>query len=133
MRAFTCPVCRHLVSFDSTHCLHCRTQLGFDWNPRTFVDAGRRAVCANRELLACNGVALAGGLCRSCALTRTRPADGDRAGLAHWSAAEAYRTGLGHMRPEIGHYYRPILAPEGSPAIGRCRELVGDERQDYSE
>jgi hypothetical protein len=196
MRAFTCPVCRHLVTFDSTRCLNCRTSLGFDWEPRTFVNAAWSPTCANRELIGCNGVALPGGLCRSCALTRTRPADSDRAGLGYWSAAEAakrrlifellelglpvggnltfdllsssagpvttghadgvitldlaeadpvhreqtrseldepYRTVLGHMRHEIGHYYQPILAPEGSPAIARCRELMGDDRQDYSE
>src|SRR5215218_550723 len=102
MRAFTCPVCRHLVSFDSTRCLHCRTQLGFDWHPRTFVDAGGSAVCANRELIACNGVALPGGLCRSCALTRTRPADGDRAGLGHWGAAEAAKRRLVFELLELG-------------------------------
>jgi hypothetical protein len=202
MRAFTCPVCRHLVTFDSTQCLHCRTSLGFDWEPRSFVDAAWSPVCANRGLIGCNGVAGPGGLCRSCALTRTRPADADGAGLRYWSAAEAakrrlvfellelglpvqsyrerdgglafdllssgagpvttghadgvvtldlaeadpvhrektrseldepYRTVLGHMRHEIGHYYQPILAPEGSAAIERCRELMGDERQDYSE
>ena len=36
------------------------------------------------------------------------------------------------MRHEIGHYYQPILAPEGSSAIERCRELMGDEREDYA-
>jgi hypothetical protein len=41
------------------------------------------------------------------------------------------RTVLGHLRHEIGHYYQPILAPAGSPAIERCRELMGDEREDY--
>ena len=46
MRAFTCPVCRHLVTFENTACLNCGTQLGFDWDARTFftlVDG-----CANR-------------------------------------------------------------------------------------
>jgi hypothetical protein len=36
------------------------------------------------------------------------------------------------MRHEIGHYYQPILAPEGSEALERCRELMGDEREDYA-
>ena len=44
---------------------------------------------------------------------------------------EPYRTVLGHLRHEIGHYYQPILAPEGSDALERCRELMGDEREDY--
>ena len=36
------------------------------------------------------------------------------------------------MRHEIGHYYQPILAPEGSDALERCRALLGDEREDYA-
>ena len=43
---------------------------------------------------------------------------------------EPYRTVLGHFRHEIGHYYWPLLVPEG-PARERCRALFGDEREDY--
>jgi hypothetical protein len=191
MRAFTCPVCRHLVTFESTECLHCGTALGFDWAAREMQPLG--AACANRELIGCNGSG--SGLCPACLLTRTRPADGDAAGLAQFATAEVakrrlvfelrelglpveglafdmlsstagpvttghadgvitldlaeadpvareqrraqldepYRTVLGHMRHEIGHYYQPILAPEGSPAIERCRALMGDERADYAQ
>jgi hypothetical protein len=46
---------------------------------------------------------------------------------------EPYRTVLGHLRHEIGHYYQPILVPEGTPAEGRCRALFGDERESYQE
>ena len=53
MRAFTCPVCRHLVTFESTECLHCGTGLAFDWDAREIVRLG--FACANRELIACNG------------------------------------------------------------------------------
>jgi hypothetical protein len=45
---------------------------------------------------------------------------------------EPYRTLLGHMRHEVGHYFQPILAPEGSEALERCRALMGDERADYA-
>jgi hypothetical protein len=44
---------------------------------------------------------------------------------------EPYRTVLGHLRHEIGHYYQPILAPDGSPARERTRDLMGDDRADY--
>jgi hypothetical protein len=187
MRAFTCPVCRHLVTFENTQCLNCGTELGFDWEARSFVAGGG---CANRSLIGCNGVS-SWGLCRACLLTRTRPPD---AALGQFAVAEAakrrlifellelglpidgglrfdmlssaegavttghadgvitldlaetdpvhreqtrtgldepYRTVLGHLRHEIGHYYQPILAPDGSAAIERCRELMGDEREDY--
>ena len=43
---------------------------------------------------------------------------------------EPYRTVLGHFRHEVGHYYWPLLVPEGR-ARERCRELFGDEREDY--
>jgi hypothetical protein len=44
---------------------------------------------------------------------------------------EPYRTVLGHLRHEIGHYYFPILVGDG-PQLDRARELFGDERADYS-
>ncbi len=189
MRAFTCPVCRHLVTFESTECLHCGATLVFDWDAR---EISTGPACANRALIGCNG--LATGLCRACALTRTRPNDADATGLAQLAVAEAakrrlvfellelglpidrgltfdmlsstyepvttghadgvitldlaetdpvhreatrtqlgepYRTVLGHLRHEIGHYYQPILAPDGSPARERTRDLMGDDRADY--
>jgi hypothetical protein len=42
---------------------------------------------------------------------------------------EPYRTVLGHLRHEIGHYYFPILV---GPELERARGLFGDERADYS-
>lgn len=46
---------------------------------------------------------------------------------------EPYRTVLGHMRHEIGHYYQPILVAPDSADEARCREIFGDEREDYQE
>jgi hypothetical protein len=45
---------------------------------------------------------------------------------------EPYRTLLGHMRHESGHYFWDRLI-QGSPEIDRFRELFGDERADYAE
>jgi hypothetical protein len=44
--------------------------------------------------------------------------------------AEAYRTLLGHLRHEVGHYYWDRLVRSG-PWIKAFRELFGDERRDY--
>ena len=44
--------------------------------------------------------------------------------------AEPYRTVLGHLRHEIGHYYWPILV-DRDEKLERSRELFGDEREDY--
>ena len=42
---------------------------------------------------------------------------------------EPYRTVLGHLRHEIGHYYQPLLVTDDE----RCRALFGDDRADYGE
>jgi hypothetical protein len=44
---------------------------------------------------------------------------------------EPYRTLLGHLRHEIGHYYWDRLIP-GTPWHEKYRELYGDEREDYA-
>ena len=43
---------------------------------------------------------------------------------------EPYRTMLGHLRHEIGHYYWLVLV-DGSGELDEFRELFGDDRQDY--
>jgi hypothetical protein len=45
---------------------------------------------------------------------------------------EAYRTMLGHLRHEIGHYYWQVLV-DGSRFLDRFRDLFGDDRADYAE
>ncbi len=45
---------------------------------------------------------------------------------------EPYRTVLGHVRHESGHYYWSRLL-ENSPWLERFRSLFGDERQNYDE
>jgi hypothetical protein len=47
------------------------------------------------------------------------------------SMGEAYRTLLGHFRHEIGHYYWDRLVRDRPAALARCRQIFGDERQDY--
>ena len=44
---------------------------------------------------------------------------------------EPYRTLLGHLRHEVGHYYWDRLIA-GSPWLEDFRKLFGDERQDYA-
>jgi hypothetical protein len=204
--AFACPVCDRLVTFESSVCLHCASEIGFDPPAHTMLALEPAAPepllrCANAQLAACNWLThRQGELCASCALTRTRPNDADEAGLGGFAAAEAakrwllfeladlrlpvvgwrqqpgglafellssrheavttghadgvitldldetdpahrermrvrldepYRTVLGHLRHEIGHYYQPILLAGDADSEQRCRELFGDEREDY--
>lgn len=44
---------------------------------------------------------------------------------------EPYRTLLGHLRHEIGHYYWERLVAD-TPWLEKFRELYGDDRQDYA-
>lgn len=44
---------------------------------------------------------------------------------------EPYRTLLGHLRHEVGHYYWQRLVEPG-PWLEPCRELFGDDREDYA-
>jgi hypothetical protein len=53
--------------------------------------------------------------------------------------AEPYRTLLGHLRHEVGHYYWEVLVegngllPAGGATLELGRQLFGDERDDYTE
>jgi hypothetical protein len=44
---------------------------------------------------------------------------------------EPYRTLLGHLRHEVGHYYWDRLVA-GTPWLAPFRQLFGDERKDYA-
>lgn len=44
--------------------------------------------------------------------------------------AEPYRTMLGHVRHEVGHFFEWQLV-RGDDLMSRCRELFGDESADY--
>ena len=56
--------------------------------------------------------------------------DAHREKMRH-DMGEPYRTLLGHFRHEVGHHYWDILVLPNPSALQRCRELFGDERQDY--
>ncbi|WP_405241750.1 zinc-binding metallopeptidase family protein [Lentisalinibacter salinarum] len=43
---------------------------------------------------------------------------------------ESYRTLLGHLRHESGHYYWSVVV-DTEESLAECRSLFGDEREDY--
>jgi hypothetical protein len=43
---------------------------------------------------------------------------------------EPYRTMLGHLRHELGHYFQPLIVI-GEDEWAACRQLFGDDREDY--
>lgn len=85
MQVFHCPACTARVYFDNLVCT-CGQALSFDPDTQTIqaLDTG----CANRERIGCNWTPIAGGLCRSCAMTETVP-DTDRPdNIDLWSRTE---------------------------------------------
>ena len=104
MRAFTCPACGARVFFENSRCLACGTALAFDWDARSLVAlAAPLRRCATADVAACNwAVRREGDRCTSCALTRTRPADADPAGLAQLAEAEAAKRRLLFELGELG-------------------------------
>jgi hypothetical protein len=46
---------------------------------------------------------------------------------------EPYRTMLGHLRHEVGHYYWATLIQPDEDVLAAFRRLFGDEQADYSE
>ena len=46
---------------------------------------------------------------------------------------EPYRTLIGHLRHEVGHYFWDQLIYSNAEALEECRALFGDERLNYSE
>lgn len=46
---------------------------------------------------------------------------------------EPYRTMLGHLRHEVGHYYWQALVPGDEEVLESFRSLFGDERADYQQ
>jgi hypothetical protein len=104
MRAFACGNCRQLLFFENSVCLRCGKPLGFGPERLELVVLGdadggadRRRRCANAGLASCNWMLAPGDpheLCRSCRLTRTRPADGDPAALEAFARAEGAKRRL---------------------------------------
>ena len=104
MRAFNCGNCRQLVFFENSRCLRCSTPLGFLPSTLELVALTEETVqarglrhCENMALAQCNWMVEApdpGPLCRSCRLTRTRPADSATEELPAFAKAESAKRRL---------------------------------------
>jgi len=54
----------------------------------------------------------------------------DRREALRVKLGEPYRTMLGHLRHEVGHYYQNVLLTDDQ-SWAQCRALFGDERESY--
>jgi hypothetical protein len=98
VRVFHCEVCGAELFFENSLCVTCGTAVGYS-REQGIVAAVRadHPICANLNRCGCNWIAdpaSAAGLCFSCTLTRTRPADGDTVGLGQYWVAEASKRRL---------------------------------------
>ena len=59
-------------------------------------------------------------------------ADDDERERRRVQMREPYRTLLGHVRHEIGHYYWDRLVRDDADRLAKFRALFGDERADYA-
>jgi len=136
MRDFACPHCNQRLAFENSLCLRCGNALGFDLAERDFkivhldgttVD-GRR-MCANLHIASCNWLAdidAAHGLCRSCALTRTRPSDDDAIGMPEFAEAESAKRRLLVELTELG---LPIVGRDVDAENGLCFDLLSSTQE----
>ena len=140
MRDFACPRCGQQLVFENSQCLRCSSFVGFDIDSRGFAILGpdlrteldpKRERCANAAIAACNWLVPVEGelparrLCRSCALTRTRPSDDDIVGLPEFAEAEAAKRRLVFELVELG---LPVIGRAQDPVAGVCFDLLSSEQ-----
>lgn len=136
MDSFSCPTCGQLVFFANTACLRCGTALGFDPSRSTLraVDDPTRR-CGNEHLAACNWLvddhpthtgSDGRPLCRSCALTRTRPADLDASALALFVVAERAKRRLVFQLGSLG---LPLHPRDEGTGTGVAFDLLASAAQ----
>ena len=123
MRTFHCEVCGAELFFENSVCVTCGTAVGYSREQGTMAAVrADRPICANLNRCGCNWIADPAsvfGLCFSCTLTRTRPADGDMVGLGQYWIAESAKRRLIFGLDEL---QLPIKVSDGS--VGLAFDLL---------
>jgi len=144
VRDFICPNCGQHLAFENSVCLNCRSALGFSLDDMALlviapgeesdhggaVDANDYQLCANLHLAECNWIVEKGAtarlLCRSCALTRTRPNDADTKAMAAFAAAEKAKR---RLVAELIELKLPIVGRDEDPQYGLAFDLLSSETE----
>jgi hypothetical protein len=143
MRDFNCPNCGQRLAFENSLCLNCGSRLGFSLDDMALlviasgadsehggaVDSSQYRLCANLHLAECNWLVEKGPikkLCRSCALTRTRPNDNDTKALAAFAAAENAKR---RLIVELHELKLPIVGRDQDPEYGLAFDLLSSEQE----
>jgi len=138
MRDFPCPNCGQHLAFENSVCLSCGSAVGFSPEEMGFlviahdggdgrggaVDANEYQLCANLHLAQCNWlveIRPVRQLCASCALTRTRPRDGDVAALAAFADAERAKR---RLVAELYELKLPVVGRDRDPQYGLAFDLL---------
>jgi hypothetical protein len=118
VRSFRCEVCGAGLFFENSVCVTCGSAVGYSREQSTIVAVSEdRPICANLNRCGCNWIsdpASTLGLCFSCRLTRTRPADSDIVGLSQYWIAEAAKRRLIFGLDELE---LPIKISDGSSGL----------------
>ncbi len=143
MRDFNCPNCGQRLAFENSLCLSCGSRLGFSLDDMALlviasgtdsehggaVDSSEYRLCANLHLAECNWLVEKGPikkLCRSCALTRTRPNDNDTKALAAFAAAEKAKR---RLVAELHELKLPIIGRDEDHDYGLAFDLLSSEQE----
>jgi hypothetical protein len=143
MRDFICPKCGQQLAFENSVCLSCKSPLGFSLPDMAlmviapgeegaqpgFVDADSYELCANLHLAECNWLvekAPVRRLCASCALTRTRPDDGDTKALAAFAGAERAKR---RLIAELSELKLPIVGRDEDRDFGLAFDLLSSANE----
>jgi len=138
MRDFTCPNCGQRLAFENSVCLSCGSALGFSLGEMALlviasgegsehggaVDSSQYQLCANLHMAECNWLVETwpvDRLCKSCALTRTRPNDSDTKALAAFAAAEKAKR---RLIEELYELKLPIIGRDEDPQYGLAFDLL---------
>jgi hypothetical protein len=136
VRAFTCPDCSSLVPFESTRCLVSDSDLGYSRSDRGMLvlhdgrTTGGLLRCVNAGIAACNWLTTPDRpLCDCCALTRTRPADGDTDALAAFARTEAAKRRLLYQLDDLG---LPVVGRDVDPEGGLGFDLLSSAHENVT-
>jgi hypothetical protein len=132
------------LAFENSLCLSCGSRLGFSLDDMALlviasgadsehggaVDSSEYQLCANLHLAECNWLVEKGPvhrlLCRSCALTRTRPSDGDTKAMSAFAAAEKAKR---RLIVELYELKLPIVGRDLDPEYGLAFDLLSSETE----
>jgi hypothetical protein len=143
VRDFNCPNCGQRLAVENSLCLSCRSALGFSLKDMALlviapgpesehagaVDESEYQLCANLHKAECNwlvGRETSRQLCTSCALTRTRPANGDRKAMAAFAVAERAKR---RLIVELNELKLPIVGRAEDPTYGLAFDLLSSEHE----